>query len=403
MRSGSASKTTPQKRKGDLDAAESLFSRGNVSYVDEKYAEAEKFFTQALEIDNSNPNYYLHRAATNIKLRNYKKALADSEQAVQVFPGSTTGRLRKGIALFHLNRFKDAKDVFEEAQRLGHKNCGLWIRKCAAELNGGKVPGEIKQVASPQQRENKAATVAKLVASSSSSSSTNTQSSLKSTPVRVTKSKKTSQSYPPPSSSSNPTKYRQGWYQNVSTVCVTLYARGLKTDQVKISFEPKSVVVVIRESPGTTPWTRKLDLFSDIDTQKSNYRLTPFKLEINLHKGIALDWPALEARTSSAIKQLTSSSKIKKSPYTSGTDWNAVEKKIEKELEEDKPQGEAALQALFQNIYKNADDNTKRAMNKSYQTSNGTVLSTNWGEVAKKDYEKTRQAPKGQEIVDYEI
>jgi len=79
-----------------------------------------------------------------------------------------------------------------------------------------------------------------------------------------------------------------------------------------------------------------LDLFSDIDTQKSNYRLTPFKLEINLHKGIALDWPALEARTSSAIKQLTSSSKIKKSPYTSGTDWNAVEKKIEKELEEDK-------------------------------------------------------------------
>jgi len=42
-------------------------------------------------------------------------------------------------------------------------------------------------------------------------------------------------------------------------------------------------------------------------------------------------------------------------------------------------------------------------MNKSYQTSNGTVLSTNWGEVAKKDYEKTRQAPKGQEIVDYEI
>eukprot|EP00466_Bigelowiella_natans_P021330 jgi/Bigna1/72674/fgenesh1_pg.21_\ len=366
--SGSASKTTPQKRKGDLDAAESLFSRGNVSYVDEKYAEAEKFFTQALEID---------------------KALADSEQAVQVFPGSTTGRLRKGIALFHLNRFKDAKDVFEEAQRLGHKNCGLWIRKCAAELNGGKVPGEIKQVLSPQQRENKAATVAKLVASSSSSSSTNTQSSLKSTPVRVTKSKKTSQSYPPPSSSSNPTKYRQGWYQN--------------TDQVKISFEPKSVVVVIRESPGTTPWTRKLDLFSDIDTQKSNYRLTPFKLEINLHKGIALDWPALEARTSSAIKQLTSSSKIKKSPYTSGTDWNAVEKKIEKELEEDKPQGEAALQALFQNIYKNADDNTKRAMNKSYQTSNGTVLSTNWGEVAKKDYEKTRQAPKGQEIVDYEI
>jgi hypothetical protein len=31
---------------------------------------------------------------------------------------------------------------------------------------------------------------------------------------------------------------------------------------------------------------------------------------------------------------------------------------------------------------------TRRAMVKSFQTSNGKVLSTNWGEVSKKDYEK---------------
>ena len=36
-------------------------------------------------------------------------------------------------------------------------------------------------------------------------------------------------------------------------------------------------------------------------------------------------------------------------------------------------------------------------MIKSYQTSGGTVLSTNWDEVAKKDYEKERTAPKGME------
>lgn len=36
-------------------------------------------------------------------------------------------------------------------------------------------------------------------------------------------------------------------------------------------------------------------------------------------------------------------------------------------------------------------------MNKSFQTSGGTVLSTNWDEVAKADYEKERQAPSGME------
>lgn len=37
-------------------------------------------------------------------------------------------------------------------------------------------------------------------------------------------------------------------------------------------------------------------------------------------------------------------------------------------------------------------------MIKSYQTSGGTVLSTNWDEVQSKDYEKEVQAPEGQEV-----
>jgi suppressor of G2 allele of SKP1 len=45
--------------------------------------------------------------------------------------------------------------------------------------------------------------------------------------------------------------------------------------------------------------------------------------------------------------------------------------------------GDASVNSFFQKLYGDADEDTKRAMLKSYTESGGTTLSTNWKEVGK--------------------
>lgn len=82
-------------------------------------------------------------------------------------------------------------------------------------------------------------------------------------------------------------------------------------------------------------------------------------------------------------------------------DWDGITSEI---LSKDKTKtttedpnagGDIATNEFFQQLYTNADDDTRRAIIKSYQESNGTVLSTNWSEVGKGKVET--KPPTGQE------
>ncbi|KAH7968655.1 hypothetical protein HPB52_010511 [Rhipicephalus sanguineus] len=67
-------------------------------------------------------------------------------------------------------------------------------------------------------------------------------------------------------------------------------------------------------------------------------------------------------------------------PVFRAKNWDSIVKETENEKEE----GDAALNSLFQKIYAEGSDEVKRAMNKSFMESGGTVLSTNWEEIAGK-------------------
>ncbi|KAK2157451.1 hypothetical protein LSH36_191g03036 [Paralvinella palmiformis] len=68
-------------------------------------------------------------------------------------------------------------------------------------------------------------------------------------------------------------------------------------------------------------------------------------------------------------------------------DWDKLVADIKKEEKNEKLEGDAALNQLFQQIYADGTDEVKRAMNKSFMESGGTVLSTNWQDIAAKKTE----------------
>ena len=149
--------------------------------------------------------------------------------------------------------------------------------------------------------------------------------------------------------------------------------------------------------------TINLQLSNEIDTEQSIINPFEKKLEIKLKKvQEGMNWITLEPSkggiVASAAAVPAQSTQTKARPYASQKNWDQIDRDIQKDLEQEKPEGDAALNGLFKQIYERADPDTRRAMMKSYQKSGGTVLSTNWNEVADKDYEgKDRpSAPDGQ-------
>ncbi|EPZ34125.1 SGS domain-containing protein [Rozella allomycis CSF55] len=182
-------------------------------------------------------------------------------------------------------------------------------------------------------------------------------------------------------------KYKYEWYQNDDEVVFTVYIKNCKKEQTKVDFTIREFILNI-DLGSSNSFEVSKSLKEDI-CPESSYFTKQVK---------GLKWASLEAAEEESLdtKPKPSYPSSSKNPKN----WDSIEKEIKQEEEKDKPEGEDALNALFRKIYANADENTRRAMNKSFTESGGTCLSTNWEDVGKKKVEVS--PPDGMEAKKWE-
>lgn len=381
--------------------AADFYSKGNEAFVSETYPAAIELYTSALGLEPHFADCMVARAHAYIKSDKFDLAKKDADKAIDILratsetsPTAAKAFLRSGVASFHLGRYKEAKNCFTEGQKLGEE-AGLkqWMAWCDEKIKkfGEFAPG-VKPAPTPTPTESPKEVVNKEAAAPPKPVATELAAcSLSDKSATLPTTDPTIMPVP---------KISHDWYQTETHVVVEVRIKKLSADQCKVDMGDTTLSVTAKLPTGSE-YSLELDLAHPVLSLQSSYKIMSTKIEIKLKKAEGVRWAALEGDGSTPLPggSVAPPTATVKAPYASGRDWSAIEKNIEAEAEE-KKEGEAALNEMFQKIYGDANDDVRRAMNKSFQESGGTVLSTNWNEIGKEKVEV--KPPDGMEWKKYD-
>nr|AAR12907.1 pollen-specific SGT1 [Lilium longiflorum] len=341
------------------------------AFIDDNFEQA-VVTTQALELTPKTAGLFADRAQANMKLNKFSEALNDTNRAIELDPSLSKAFLRKGMALLKLNEYEMAKTTLQAGALLApgdSRFVGL-VKDCDSHIEKTiKLSEDLPISLSPSVDKDNDSFEAPI-----------------SSTVAVLK-----------------PKYRHNYYNSLTEVVITIFAKSIPKENVSVDFGEQILRVDI-DVPGEEAYHFQNRLFGKIVPDKCKYTVLSSKIEIRLFKAETITWTSLEFSDRKTISQKNNvfSGRTRPSYPSSKSkiDWDKLEAEVKKEEKEEKLEGEAAMNKIFSDIYKSVDEDTRRAMNKSFVESNGTVLSTNWKEVGSKKVEGS--APEGMEMKKWE-
>ena len=394
-------------------------AKGATALASGDFSSAVAHYTEAISINPQAVDYYIKRstAYTRLSPPNHAAAFKDAELALVLASKRakreliTQAQLRRGIALFGLQRWADAKECFKWVRKLDEKEktVNIWDMKVDGKLkalpeaDAAREAGikEIPDVKLPTEEAKKPERRAEPTENGSKTTAAGSET------VKAA-AEPTAEGVQTPAS-----KIRHEWYQTHDTVVVTLFAKGVPKNKATVELQKRSLTVSF-PLPTGSDFEFTLDpLFADIDESASTSKIMSTKVEFNLKKATpGQKWPSIEGtepahggdtesngdtHVERAVLGSPSSGPSYPTSSKSGPkNWDKVAQDLTKKPKKDKADGKDEgddgveedfegdpVNGFFQQLYKGADPDTRRAMMKSYQESNGTALSTNWSEVSK--------------------
>ncbi|KAK6517001.1 hypothetical protein TWF506_006880 [Arthrobotrys conoides] len=434
-----------------------LAAKGAAALSSQDYPAAISYYSQAIERLPTSVDYYIKRSTAYQRASSYSDALSDAEIAVVLAQRKgnrdqlSTSQLRRGIALLLLQQYGDAGACFGWAEKYNEKDKSIpfWNKKLEVDLS--KVPDdddrrEVTITEIPNREVPKPSKPAPAKAASSSASTSKSAGDsgrVEELPDDYEEPKKTQQAEPAPAATEPPKptalagvstpadKIRHEWYQTANSVTISLFVKGVPKESTTVELEKNSLSITF-PLPSSAEFSFTLDpLFAEINPSTSYYKILGTKVEFTLQKvEQGKKWAALESTAEPASATSTSTAAAAKkedkppvyptSSKSGPKNWDKVVDDLAKSSKKSKAakgdDGDEENQntdevdyadlnddefsadpvnGFFKKLYKDADPDTRRAMMKSYVESNGTALSTNWGEVGRGKVETS--APDGME------